>query len=460
MAAPISQPPSPPLGLDVLRLLFDTTHRADPYPLYRRLRDDHPVHRTPLGLWLVTGHAEATAALRDPRLSSDIGGLIGNPAGTADTGALRVLARLVGYAGPRALTFTPTLARTAFAGPRSRHAGREFGRLASRALLLRDPPDHARLRRLVSRAFTPRAVEALTPRIEELTAQLLHRAAASGTCDLIADFAYPLPVTVICEMLGAPPTDHRRLIGWSRSLAAGLDPTQMLLDRSVAAAADRAALAVGDYLEALTRARRTHPTGDLISRLVAAGDHDDRLDDEEIVTMCALLLVAGHETTVNLIGNGVVALIRHPDARDRWLDEPELSPAAVEELLRYDGPVQTATRRAATTLDIGGREIPAGSLVMIVLGAANRDPHAFDDPDRLTLDRQPNQHLAFGSGIHYCLGASLARAEARIAIPALLRHQPRVHDDHLAWRPGLALRGLQHLRVSLTAPARSTPVAG
>jgi pimeloyl-[acyl-carrier protein] synthase len=445
------------LGREVIRLLLATTHRDDPYPVYRRLREDHPVHRTPFGLWLVTGYDDAVAALRDTRLSSDLGSVVGNPAAFVGEGGpvrqiagiARTVADLVEYAGAGVVGMAPELLRIGVLALRSSDGTGAFGGLASKTLLLRDPPDHTRLRRLVSRAFTPRVVETLTPRIEELVAHLLGKATADAHCDLMQAFAYPLPLTVICEMLGVPPGDQQRLVDWSQQLVIGLDPVQTMTDRSAAAHADRAAVEVSEYLAFLVRVRRSEPAQDLISRLAQASDGDDQLRDDEIVVMCALLLIAGHETTVNLIGNGLIALLRDRAAIDRWLAEPALTPTAVHELLRYDSPVQTASRRARDDLELGGREIPSGDIVMIVTGAANRDPDQFDGPEELVLDRDPNQHLAFGSGIHYCLGAALAQAEARIAFPALLQHRPQLLERP-QWRTTMAIRGLQSLPIALT----------
>ncbi len=448
-----------PLGGDVLALLLDTRYRADPYPLYQRLRQEDPVHRTPFGLWLITRYDDAAAALRDPRLSSDLGGAAGSPASVVVEGSparrlaamAHVVAELFGYAGAGLIESAPSLLRAGAAAVRAAKQPGPFGQLAAKALLLRDPPDHTRLRRLVSRAFTPRVVESLAPRVEELAERLLDQAGVEGAFDLMARFAYPLPLTVICELLGIDPGDQRLLIAWSQALALGLDPVRILTDPRAAGRADQAAVELGDHLRRLVQARRLDPANDLVSRLALAGEEDDALSDDEIVVMCALLLIAGHETTVNLIGNGLVGLLQHPEALERWRDDPALGETGVEELLRFDGPVQTATRRALASVDIGGCTIPPDDLVMVVIGAANRDPAHFRDPDRLILDRTPNQHVAFGSGIHYCLGAALARLEVRIAMPILLRHHPRIASPTLSWRPSLAIRGLQELPVTLAA---------
>lgn len=450
-----------PLGGEVLAFLLDTRHRADPYPLYRRLRERDPLHATPFGVWLVTRYDDATALLRDPRLSSDLGGAAGSPASVVVDGSParrlaamgHLAAELLGYAGLGLIGRVPSLIRAGAALVRApaQQPG-PFGQLAAKALLLRDPPDHTRLRRLVSRAFTPRVVDSLAPRVEELAERLLDQASAEATFDLMARFAYPLPLTVICELLGIDPGDQKLLIAWSQALALGLDPVRVLTDPSAARRADQAAVELGDHLRRLIQARRVDPADDLLSKLAAATREDDALSDDEIAVMCALLLIAGHETTVNLIGNGLVALLRQPEAFGRWREDPTLGEAAVEELLRFDGPVQTATRRALASIDIGERTIPAGDLIMVVIGAANHDPRHFEDPDRLVLDRSPNQHVAFGSGIHYCLGAALARLEVRTAMPILLRHHPRFASSTLRWRPTLAIRGLQELPVTLGAP--------
>lgn len=445
------------LGREVLRLLLEHDYRDDPYPLYRRLREDSPVHRTPFGAWLVTGYDEAVAALRDNRLSSDLGDVVGNPVAFVGDGGLagrvsamiRTVADLVGYGGIAVVGTAPRLLQIGLGALRSDgRGGGAFANLAGKTLLLRDPPDHTRLRRLVSRAFTPRVVEGLNPRIDELVTQLLHKASTDERCDLMQAFAYPLPLTIICEMLGVPPADQQRLIAWSQQLVIGLDPVHTMTDRAAAAQADRAAIDITKYLGSLVQRRRREPADDLISRLAQASHGDDQLGDDEIVVMCALLLIAGHETTVNLIGNGLTALLCHPAALDQWLAEPDLTPSAVDELLRYDSPVQTASRRATEDLELAGREIGRGEIVMVVTGAANRDPDQFARPDDLVLDRNPNLHLAFGNGIHYCLGAALAQAEARVAFPALLRRRPQLLERP-RWRPTMSIRGLQSLPIAL-----------
>jgi pimeloyl-[acyl-carrier protein] synthase len=300
------------------------------------------------------------------------------------------------------------------------------------------------VRALVNKAFTPTAVGRLRSRIEDLTAQLLDRVAGAGQLDLVNDLAYPLPVTVICELLGVPTQDQTRFRAWSGALVHLLDPL-VAEDTLQRARAARAALR--SYLGALVAQRRAHPADDLLTALVVAEHEGHRLSEPELVSMCLLLLIAGHETTVNLISNGTLALLTHPAERDRLATDPGLAASAVEELLRYDSPVQLTARHVLADLEVADRRVREGETVLAVLGAANRDPAQFPDPDRLDLTRFPNRRVAFGGGIHFCLGAPLARMEARIALSALLRRFP---DLSLAaasptWRDTITLRGLASL---------------
>jgi pimeloyl-[acyl-carrier protein] synthase len=296
----------------------------------------------------------------------------------------------------------------------------------------------------VIKAFTPAAIGRLRSRVEELTGQLLDRVAGTGEVDLVNDLAYPLPVTVICELLGVPAQDQTRFRAWSGALVYLLDPL-VATDTLQRALAARAALR--GYLGAVVAERRAHPADDLLTALVAAEDQGHRLSEPELVSMCLLLLIAGHETTVNLIANGTLALLSHPAERDRLAADPGLAASAVEELLRYDSPVQLTARHVLADLDIGGQRVREGETVLVVLGAANRDPAQFSDPDRLDLARSPNRHLAFGGGIHFCLGAPLARMEAQIALTALLRRFPDLSlaDAPPTWRDTVTLRGLASL---------------
>jgi pimeloyl-[acyl-carrier protein] synthase len=391
----------------------------NPYPLYHRLRAEDPVHRSPLGMWVLTRHADVLAVLRDPRMSRD-------PRRSQRIELLRTSAEV------------DELLSSEEAAP---------------SMLFVDPPDHTRLRALVNKAFTPAAVERLRPRVEAIVAGLLDRVAGAGAMDVVADLAYPLPVTVICELFGVPEADRDRFRAWSRELVRLLDP---LVAADALQQALQARLGLRGYLRRLIAERRARPTGDLLTALIAAEDQGQQLSEAELVSMCALLLVAGHETTVNLIANGTLALLRHPDARASLQADPALAGSAVEELLRYDSPVQFTSRHALVDLDIDGRRVRAGETVVAVLGAANRDPAQFPDPDRLDLARKPNHHVAFGGGIHFCLGAPLARMEARIAIPALLARLPGLEPGPPppVRRDTVTLRGLASLPVTFPTPSR------
>jgi len=390
---------------------LDPAFIADPYPLLRRLRVEAPVYRHPLGFYALTRYDDVAAYLRDSRFGKD------------------------GYAA---------LFEARFGG------GADASWLAT-SMLFRDPPDHTRLRTLVSRAFTTRVVEALRPRIEAMVVDLLDRVAGAGTMDVIADLAYPLPVTVISELLGVPAADADAVRAWSLDVARALDAIALPVGPEVIEHGRRATAAMVAYFRGLVAERRRRPGTDLLSGLVEAEEAGDRLSERELLATCVLLYVAGHETTVNLIGNGVLALLRHPEQWRRLCDDPALVPGAVEELLRYDGPVLRTGRIAVTDVEIGGVAIPSGSLVLGFLGAANRDPARFPDPDGLDVARGETRHLAFGYGIHYCLGAPLARVEAQAALEGLLRAAPalRLTGGSPAWRASSTLRGLVALPVAL-----------
>jgi cytochrome P450 len=315
----------------------------------------------------------------------------------------------------------------------------------SRNMLDMDPPDHQRLRSLVSKAFTPRLIERLRPRVQAIADGLLDAVQDRGEMDLIDDYAFPLPITVIAELLGVPAEDRDSFREWSDAAVSG-NTTQEHLDKVLIPHMQ----AFTDYLHALFEEKRKNPKDDLVSALLRAEEAGDKLSEDELLGMVFLLLVAGHETTVNLIGNGVLALLQHPDQLQKLKDDPSLIKPAVEELLRYDGPVETSTERfAREDVRIGETVIPRGEMVLVVLAAADHDPERFADPDELDITRVDNRHLAFGKGIHHCLGAPLARMEGQIAISTLLARMPDLRlkgsPESLSWRPGLTLRGLRGL---------------
>ncbi|WP_374224137.1 cytochrome P450 [Streptomyces sp. ISL-66] len=398
--------------------LFDWEFATDPYPAYAWLREHAPVHRTtlPSGVeaWLVTRYADARQALADQRLSK-------NPA------------HHEGSAHAKGRTGIP---------------GERKAELMTHLLNI-DPPDHTRLRRLVSKAFTPRRVAEFAPRVQELTDHLIDQFVAKGEADLIHEFAFPLPIYAICEMLGVPREDQDDFRDWAGMMIRHGGGPRGGVARSVKQ--------MRTYLGELIHRKRDAPGDDLISDLIRASDHGDHLTEAEATAMAFILLFAGFETTVNLIGNGVHSLFMNPDQRERLqaslaAGESELLATGVEELLRYDGPVELATWRFATEpFVLGGQDIAAGDPVLVVLAAADRDPERFADPDALDLSRTDNQHLGYGHGIHYCVGAPLARLEGQTALATLLRRLPdlelAVPAGELRWRGGLIMRGLRTLPV-------------
>jgi len=381
----------------------------DPYPTYRRLREEDPVHQSPLGFWVLTRYEDVVTSLRDPRM-------------VKEPIAAFVAARFGLPAPPTGMGLS---------------------------MLDRDPPDHTRLRGLVSKAFTPRVIEQLRPHIQGIVNRLLDKVEGEPGMDLIEQFAYPLPVIVICEMLGVPVADHERFKGWGLDIARGLDAILLPPDSPVAERSMHARHALAAYFRELIAERRAAPRDDMLSGLIAAEEAGDKLTEDELLATCILLLVAGHETTVNLIGNGTLALLRHPEQRKRLQEDPGLITTAVEELLRFDGPVQRTARIPSEDVTFGGKTIGKGEMVMPFIGAADRDPRQFPDPDRLDLGRTDNRHIAFGWGIHFCIGAPLARVEGQIAINTLLKRQPKLAlggtPQH---RQSLTLRGLTTLPVA------------
>ncbi len=387
---------------------MDPEFVADPYPTYHRLRAEEPVHHNPLGFWVLTRYEDVVATLRDPRAIKE------------------PIAAFV------AARFGAPVPSVGF------------------SMLDRDPPDHTRLRGLVSKAFTPKMVEQLRPDVQALVDGLLDRVEGAGTMDLIEEFAYPIPVTVICLMLGVPVEDRERFKQWGLDIARGLDAIMLPPDSEVARRSMVSRLALAEYFRELIAERRATPRADVLSGLIAAEEAGDRLSEHELLATCILLLIAGHETTVNLIGNGTLALLRHPDQLRLLRERPALIGGAVEELLRFDGPVQRTARIPDADITLRGCTIPKGELVMPFIGAADRDPAQFPDPDRLDITRTDNRHIAFGLGIHFCLGAPLARVEGQIAINTLLRRLPRLAlaTERPVFRQSLTLRGLESLRVS------------
>jgi cytochrome P450 len=394
---------------------LDDEFLQNPHALNHRLRTEGPVRPVvlPRGLkvWLVTRYADVRAALADPRLRKDsrqITDLFDQHTAKPDDA----------FRGGEAL----------------------FGHM-----LNSDPPDHERLRRLVNKAFTARRIEQLRPRIEEITDGLVADIGPAADVDLLDVFAFPLPITVICELLGVPTKDRDDFRTWSNALISGGIPQEEI---------QAAAVAMAGYLSDLVEAKRVEPGADMMSALVQAHDANDRLAHDELIAMAFLLLVAGHETTVNLIANGVLALITNPDQLAALRADRGLLPGAIEEFLRFESPVKNATFRFTTEpTELGGVVVPARELVVLSLGSANRDPDRYADPDHLDIERDTSGHMAFGHGIHYCLGAPLARLEAEIAVNRLLDTYDRIElavpVEDLRWRPGMLIRGLERFPVHL-----------
>ena len=385
----------------------------EPGPLYEQLRDQGPVHhvRLPAGLkgWLVIDYTVARQVLADPTIRKDV----------------HQIRRIIDTTHPGV------------------HA---MGSDMAEHMLNTDPPDHTRLRRLVAKAFTPRSVSALVPRIKQIADELIAAMPTTGPIDLLSEFAFPLPITVICELLGIPTGDRDQFRTWTNTiLFAGTDSRDTVL----AAAAD-----MNTYLHTLIVARREHPGNDMLSGLVTATDEDGNLTDIEVVSMTFLLLVAGHETTVNLIGNTMFTLLQDQARFTALRTHPDQVPAALEEHLRHLGPVHIATLRFTTeVVNLGGTTVAADELVFVSLAAANRDPNRFARPELIDYERENPGHLAFGHGIHVCLGAPLARAEGTIALTRLLAHYPHMtlaaEPEVLEWRTSSLIRGLDTLPVQL-----------
>ncbi len=386
---------------------------ADPYPFYHRLRATDPMHLTPLGFHVASRHADVAAILRDKRFGKDF------------------IGRITRRSGPEILE-------------------EPVYRSMSHWMLQLDPPDHGRLRGLVVRAFTARRVEDMRPRIQQIVDEIIDRLESQGCADLIADFAFRLPVTVICDMLGIPESDRQVFFTGSRAGGRLLDLAP--LSRTELDEQNSYNLAMAEYFHRLFELRRREPGDDLTTHLVQAEENGNSLTNEELTANVILLFGAGHETTVNLIGNGLLALYRDPGQLQLLKNDPSLMANAIEELLRYDSSVQVTGRTTLEYVDeIGGISLQKGQSVICLLGSANRDPAAYSDPDRLDITRRDVRPLSFGGGIHYCVGAQLARIEAEIAIATLLRRLPdlRLDDiDHPDWRQTFVLRGLNKLPAS------------
>ncbi|MDH6127506.1 cytochrome P450 [Kitasatospora sp. GP82] len=394
---------------DLAAELYTPRVRRDPYPHYARMRRESPVHRSPQGIWYLTRYAEIEEALGDLRLSNDRDRM--TRALGALGGDLKALSRLTDRLG-RVMTNT-------------------------------DPPDHARLRKLVNRGFTVRRVEALRDGIQATVDGLLDQVEAAGPAfDLIEAVASPLPLSVSCELFGIPPEDRAQVKAWFRqlgNLTADIEKSEAVVDQ------------YEGYLARLVHQRRADPGDDLISALVTTQAQDDRLTDAELLSTCFILITAGDETTTHLIGNGTLALLRHPAELARLREDPALIRSAVEELARYDTPTQAILRVVAEDVQIGGQLLREGELVYLFLASANRDPDRFDDPDRLDPGRPDKRHLSFGNGPHFCLGGPLAKLQAEVAVGTLIRRFPRLRladEAALHWRPNPLQRRLSALPLS------------
>src|SRR5215204_4166285 len=386
---------------DLFDQILDPVNRPNPYPLYERLRQT-PVAPLADGFFAVSTYAAIAAQLHDPRMSKD-----------------------------QRKTEIPLTG---------------LQRLEPRPFLFLDPPEHDRLRRLVMDQFTPARVNALHDRIVALVDGLLDAHRDQSRLDVVDDLAYPLPVTVICELLGVPHEDESRFHTGADTLAHSVDPDP---GQKTDQAALQAGMELRDYMQKLVAERRAHPRDDLLSGLAVGEDPAGRMDDANLVITMILLLIAGHETTVNLIANGTLTLLRNPDELTKLRDNPDRITRVVEEVLRFEPPVQFIARFALADIEVGGVTIPRGSGIRLMLAAGNRDPARFADPDRFDPDRPDNEHLGFSGGIHYCVGAPLARIEGHVALTELARRlvNPRLVDDPPPYRPNAVLRGPSHLLV-------------
>ncbi|MHC0430215.1 cytochrome P450 [Streptomyces sp. O3] len=392
--------------------------RQDPYPHYRRLRESAPVFRSPAGFWVLTRHRECDRVMRDERFGYPTPASGGDSGDSSDGAALPG-----GFADQRHM------------------------------LIFMNPPDHTRMRRALRDTFGPRVMRSANGYIERRTEQLIDEALREGPeFDLIASVAHALPFGVICHLLGVPEPDHRMIEKWAQDYLAGVSPS-FTVSKSDHRGRDEALAGLNDYFRALAAERRRDPGEDVLSRLTAEQDAG-HISEQELLGTCILLFIAGHGTTTNLIGNGALALLRHPDQLARFRAEPDLAGPAVEELLRYDSPSHLSIRVAFEDVDLGeGNVVGAGDQVIIVRGAANRDPEAFADPDTLDLGRADNRHLSFASGMHVCFGAPLARTQGKVALGALFRRAPKLAltGERLEYKPSLLSRALESLPVTTNA---------
>ena len=399
------------------QLLQTPEFLQDPYPVYRRLRDEQPVYCSESwNCWLLSRYDHVAESLRDHQRFTNVG--------TTHRFLDQLPQQTLDQIQPLYEHFSIGLTRC-------------------------DPPDHTRLRGLTNKAFTPRVVGSMRDRIQTIVDQLIDAVADQGRLDLIRDFAYPLPTTIIAEMFGFPVEDRDQFKAWSTGIAAfhgsgGADPKLVLRSQ-------KALLAAREWLRRLIDERRRNPTADLLSRLANAEEFGDTLTDPELFSICVTFLIGGHETTTNLIGNGMLALLRHPEQLRILRGDAELIPLAVEEMLRYDAPTQRAHRIADEDIEWGGQRIRQGDFVQLLLGSANRDPQQFEKPNQFDILRTNQRHVSFGMGVHFCPGAPLARLEAQIAIGTLLRRLPKlrlVPDQPIEWSPNNLFRGLQHLHLT------------
>lgn len=400
----------------VAKTLFSEGFLQNPYPAYRRFLEDGPIHYVDMNgaKWAVFRHAECSAIIRAPRLSSK-----------------RTESFLHGIQADRQGEFA------------------ELTRMLGLWMLFFDPPQHSRLRKLMNKGFSPAVVQTLRPQIETIVDEMLGPLRLASEADIVREVAYPLPVRVIAEMLGVPEELHEYFIEWSDAIAMFLGSPQRNFEQAVAA--QEAVLALTEFFRAAVAERRQHKGGDLISLLIDIEEDGEVLTAEELYAQCIMLLFGGHETTRNLIGNGMYTLLRHPESMSELREDPQLIPSAVEELLRYESPVQMTGRIAKEEMDVCGVRLRQGESLVFMLGAANRDSEQFEDPDKLNLKRLRNSHLAFGAGAHFCIGNQLARMEGQIAILRMVQQFPRMKlvASPPEWVKNFGFRGLKRLTVTI-----------